>query len=96
MQKRSLFHIHSDFLSNKAGTKINPQTSEFLGIKNFYPRGCDFYWNGSAGKPAPIALQMFREYKTVDEACRGCTKKKCQVRLAENPNLKFIKNTVKK
>ncbi len=63
---------------------------ELYRIRDFFPKGCDFYWSPADNIPVPMGTQLvYDEYKELGmkEACKSCTARSCTVRLAPNPRL---------
>ena len=60
-----------------------PILKEALDIRNFYPEGCDFYWNPRTEKMPEVSLILFRQFRTLAAVCKDCTKPNCSVRSAQ-------------
>jgi len=63
------------------GLDNEAKLAKALEVKDFFPKGCSFHWDGTG--QVPIATKMlFKSRQSLADVCRNCRKTGCEVRVA--------------
>lgn len=60
-------------------SEFRRQTEQALDLKNFFPVGCDYHWDGMGAVPVPSHM-LKTVHASITDVCASCPKRECSVR----------------